>query len=198
VKKIALFGGAFNPIHRSHVKMAFYVSLLDIIDKTWIMPCYKSVYRKKIIDPEHRLNMCRLAIERLNNVTKPLNIEISDFEIKNKLTGKSYDILKRLKKKYKYDFHIIIGQDNADNIHDWYEYEKIINEFPFIVFPRNIQRKSLDWYKKEPHMFLDKNMPTMCSTDIRYSIGINSNVYTEQLDKKVIKYIKENNLYGYK
>src|SRR5262249_49056384 len=40
-QKVALLGGAFDPIHRGHIEVAAEVLRLDGVDEVWLMPCYE-------------------------------------------------------------------------------------------------------------------------------------------------------------
>jgi len=89
--KVALFGGSFNPIHIGHFQTAKLV--LDTsksFDEVWFMPCYKSKYGKKLVDAQHRLNMCSLACHA------DARMQVSDYEIDQRFAGETYHFLKQL------------------------------------------------------------------------------------------------------
>ncbi len=59
--KVALLGGAFDPITSGHIATAQLVlNVSKSFDEVWIMPCCQHL-TKKLTSPEHRLEMCRLA-----------------------------------------------------------------------------------------------------------------------------------------
>lgn len=197
MKKVAILGGAFDPIHKGHITMTYYIDMLQLADEIWIVPCYKHMYGKNMTSAEDRLTMCNLAIEYMKySVDTP--VKISDFEIKNKLVGKSYDILNKIKSSHEdIQISLVIGQDNADMIESWYEPQKIINEFPFIVFPRkHMFKTSNKWYLKQPHIFVNQKLPNISSTEIRENINTCFYKYATLLSPKVYDYIVEKKLYG--
>ena len=84
-KKIWILGDSFNPITKGYILVAEYVLESEIkFDEIWLLPSYTSLYGKKLVSSNHRINMCKLAIE--NNK----KIKICDFEIVNKLKSSTY------------------------------------------------------------------------------------------------------------
>lgn len=191
--KIAIYGGAFNPIGRHHIKIANEIINTGIIDEVWIMPCYKSMSGKKLEDSDHRLNLCQIAIN-INNNNK---IKLCNFEIKNQLVGQSYDIIKKFYENYstKNKFYFLIGADNAVNIERWNNYEKLLQIIPFIVIPRkdyNIHHDA--WCYKEPHIYLNNCFTdNTSSTEIRNELKITK--YSDLIFDEMNEYIKKYNLY---
>ena len=63
MKKMALFGGTFDPIHSSHVSMARRLADVLGLDAVLLMPTYVPPHkiREHMASPQHRLEMCRLA-----------------------------------------------------------------------------------------------------------------------------------------
>ncbi len=199
--KIAILGGAFNPITEAHIQVAnFVLNSTKLFDEVWIMPCYSHAYGKDMASAKHRINMCELAIA--NNP----RIKVFDYEIKNKFTGKTYDLFNKLinDKKYKdnYDFHMIIGMDNANEIHKWYNHKKLIELVKFIVVPRKgVERiKKVNWYLNQPHVFLDfENQLIECSsTEVRELIKNREFLALDEenfLNNDVFEYITAKKLY---
>lgn len=189
--KIALFGGAFNPIGEHHINIANRIINSGIVDEVWIMPCYKSMSNKKLEDGYHRLNMCHIAIHNNNK------IKVCDFEIKHKLIASSYEILEKFYKEYNngYQFYFLIGADNAINIEKWPDYDKTLQMISFIVLPRgDVKINDNAWCCKQPHQYLKSiDIENGSSTEIRNDIKSNnkSNLIFEEINK----YINEYNLY---
>jgi len=201
-----ILGGAFDPITPGHVEVAkFLLDFSEQFDDVWIMPCYKHIYGKRMASPEHRLNMCRLATKHDRRIT------VSDFEIKHKLGGETYHLVKKLLSedfaKNERDFSMAIGMDNANTFNKWVNYEDLERMIRFVVIPRTgveIAKKS-GWYLKPPHMLLvpEKPLSKISSTDVRTSLkeywqinfinGLKSS--TNLIHPDVFQYIKDNNLY---
>lgn len=197
---IGILGGAFNPITKAHIGTAKYVLNSKFnIHKILLLPCYKSTTNKTMQTPQHRLNMCELAINNCNDV----NIQVCDFEIKHKLTGSFIQILKQF-----YDnvdnnnaYYFIIGLDNAININKLNDYKIIMNSIPFIIVPRigYVDNSCDKWYSQYPHIFIENSYPIIelaSSTIVRDILKSNSNQNILQyLFENVYEYILRNNLY---
>lgn len=202
MKTIAILGGSFNPITLGHTQIATIVS--SFCDRVWIQPCYQHMHGKNLIDAKHRVKMCHLALDSLNNTTITADlksrISVSEYEIKNKLTGSTYEIIQHLKENCpKFKFYMVIGQDNADSIEKWKNPEELISSTPFIVFPRKGYRTKDNpnaWYKKAPHCFLGgfAQMVVQCSsTEVREMIRV---CYDSSfVAPEVLQYIRANKLY---
>lgn len=195
MKKIALFGGSFNPIAKHHINIANELLNYDI-DEVWIMPCYESINKKKKLESsEHRLNMCNIAI--INNDSK--KIKICNFEIENKLLDSPNEIMIEFLKYYKNDsnkFYFVMGADNANNIHNWIDSEKAFNLLPFIIIPREGYDIKKDiWKKESPHIYIN-NFNIVLGSSTQFREDFKKDKTSELIDRDVLKYIKENNLYN--
>lgn len=207
--KVAIYGTAANPIHLGHLQVAqFVLNTSGEFDEVWILPAFKHMYHKNMVSPEHRLEMCKLAVE----VDK--RIKVFDYEIKNQLAGETYNLFKRLKEEKelteKYQFSMIIGLDNANTFDKWVNFEELERMVRFVVVPRaGIERNNSDWYLKPPHIFLNNENTGIIdtsSTEIRKllkkwknstddeKIKINSQL-EYLLGINVFEYIQKNNLY---
>lgn len=196
--KVALLGGAFNPITLGHIQLAqFVLNTSGQFDEVWIMPTYNHMYNKKMLSPEQRLEMCRLVA----NVDR--RIKVFDYEIKNQLSGETFYLFKRLLQEKelvdKYDFSLIIGLDNANTFDKWVNYEELERLAKFVIVPRKGYKRdeSVDWYLKPPHIFLntETDIIEISSTDIRNMIVDGDENVFKYLNSDVYKYIIDNNLY---
>jgi nicotinate-nucleotide adenylyltransferase len=193
--KIGLFGGAFDPITKSHMKLCNYLVDNNLVDEVWIMPCYVSYYDKKMVDCHNRLMMCQIAVD--NN--KNSKIKVSDYEIANKLSGETYDIVEKLVQDYKeHTFRFVIGLDNALKIHTWSRWEDLAKLTPFIVFPRVVGENHVDnlWCMKEPHVYLASyKADSVSSTQVRKEIR--ENKFSDLVDLGVCTYVIDHGYYTY-
>lgn len=194
MKKIALYGGAFNPPTKGHQQLAELIS--NYFDEVWIMPCNNHLFKPNLISNENRLYMLNLID------FKKENIIISDFEIKSKLTGKLYETLEILKTIYKdYSFHIVLGSDNLNNIKTFFNYENLIKENNFCIIERKGFDLSTEIYNS---LFLENknniiienknNIMEISSSYIRENIK-NDNI-SNYIDENVLNFIKKQKLYS--
>ena len=191
--KVCILGGAFNPIHNGHINASkFILNTSKTFDEVWLMPCYNHSDGKRMETPHHRLEMCKLAVQ------KDGRIKVSDYEIKNKLKGETYHLAKRILEedwaKNKYDLSIAIGQDNANSFEDWVNYRHLEKMIRFVVLTRKgveIPSGSV-WYLNPPHIYLndENDLTNISSTKVRelFNLG-KENELKFFLDEKVFNYI---------
>ncbi|MBD5632196.1 MAG: nicotinate (nicotinamide) nucleotide adenylyltransferase [Clostridia bacterium] len=131
--KIAIFGGAFNPVHNEHINIVLSAKNSLGMDKIIIMPTFISPHKSgsMIARAKDRLKMCRLAFDGIEGV------EVSDYEVKRGGVSYSYITCRHFKKLYPEDeLYFIIGSDNLDGFHLWREPEEILKCVTLIVCTR--------------------------------------------------------------
>lgn len=130
--KVAVLGGAFDPIHKGHLQIARYAKKKLGVDEVWFMPTKTSPLKHaQIASFQQRVHMIQRA-------TQPYRyMRICTLE--NELEGYSYTIrtVKELKKRYPtYEFCWLIGDDQAEQFVKWKDSEELKNLLPFYVFSR--------------------------------------------------------------
>ena len=212
-KDIAIFGGTFNPVHIGHYEIAKYFIDNYIVDEVWVLPSYESPHKdidtKKSFDD--RVNMLKLAFNDLKNVT----INTFEEEYYNQYNDKtySYEVLNALKNKYlNCRFHFVVGFDSIKNIHTWHNYVDLIRDYWFYIFDREDNEfKTIEQKKnyldnlgknfgfKFIYEMFDIKITNISSSEIRNVFkNYNNNIefINKYLNKNVIQYIIDNNLYG--
>lgn len=195
MKNVALLGGAFDPPTKGHMAIAEAVLELPDIDEVWFMPCYIHMFDKTMRPYRSRVEMLRL----MANGNDKLNV--FQFELENNLdTGSTHELLTILKDDYWYsefNFHFIVGLDNANSIEKWHRWEEIIELAAFIVLPRDDQAPNKKaWYSKKPHRILDKEIPSVSSTLARACLfSTDESGARDTLTKDVYDYICTEGLY---
>jgi nicotinate-nucleotide adenylyltransferase len=193
--RIGILGGSFNPPHISHIELArFVIDNIPVLDEIWLMPCHKHAFGKKLLDFNHRYEMCRLAVQGYSK------LNASDYE-RESLFGNTYRMLCCFRSDYGNFItpYMIIGMDAALEIEKWQEWEKLIKEFRFIVVDRAGYTTIGGWFMKKPHIYLKDRyniIPELSSTDIRDQLVCDVIIPGLHINHKVLKYIKDNNLYG--
>jgi len=196
--KVAILGGAFDPITVGHIQTAqFVLNTSREFDEVWIMPANKHMAGKSMTTAYHRLEMCELASK------KDGRIKVFDYEIENELAGETYNFFKRLKTDKElnetHNFSMIIGLDNANNFDKWVNFEELERMVRFVVVPRKgVERNpDVDWYLKQPHIFLNHETDIMeiSSTEVKESLKSKWPGVVDGLDYEVLKYIVNYKLY---
>jgi nicotinate-nucleotide adenylyltransferase len=204
--KIALFGGAFDMTTNGHIEVAkFVLNTSGEFDEVWLVPAYKHMYNKPMVSAEHRINMGNLAAQ------VDRRIKIFDYEIKNELSGETYNLFKRLAVENEltemYNFSMVIGLDNANTFDKWVNYESLERMTRFVVIPRKGVEPdpNVSWYLKPPHIYLtgENHIPEISSTYVKKLIKDYREKPDQELEffilqninENVFKYIMDNNLY---
>ncbi len=165
---LGIYGGAFDPPHRSHEMCIRYaLSPPQSLDRVWVLPSGQRVDKPNQLSFDHRMAMAKLAFEDISGVF------VGAYESPSYRTGPiyTYDTISILKKKYpNWNFHLIVGSDNAD-VSSWHEGQALLQLLgSVIVVPRTDDRSS---------------------TSVR--TGLHSSLPT--LNPKVANYIKVHGLY---
>lgn len=196
--KIAIFGGAFNPVHNGHINLVKkYIELLKP-DKMLIIPTANPPHREShnFVSEKHRFNMLNLAFEGIASV------EISDIEFH--LQGKSYTYhtIREMKKLYPAaDFYLIVGEDQFLYFDKWYKYKEILDMAVLCTAQRNMDKKQeLKAFAEnvlhcENYILADFDPVIVSSSEIRAKLNNNESV-DRLIPEKVLNYINENELYG--
>lgn len=198
---IAIFGGAFNPVHNGHLHLARellrFVGTIEHFDKLVIIPTANPPHKTNdgLISGEHRINMLKLAFEDFDNV------EISTIEFESKEKSYTYNTIKKLKKIYPNDdFTLLIGSDQLFYFKKWYKYDKILKLADVVAITREeCERQAVadflndDELKGRVHALVSKPV-VVSSTDIREKVRTGQDI-SSLVPKLVENYIKENKLY---
>jgi nicotinate-nucleotide adenylyltransferase len=188
--KIGIFGGSFNPPTKGHTRLANYIAESGVVDRVYMMPCYKSLYNKELTSGSDRLKMIELASRHPH--VMPL-----DWEIKNKIEGKgTYEIMKMLEREFAGDtLYFVIGLDNSQKVRTWRNGHLIIDELRFIVVPREGTVANDMWFTNYPHIYLKDYEPDdISSSKVKSLLKENGN-FNQHLDFFVSQYIIQNQLY---
>lgn len=121
--KIALYGGAFNPVHSEHLNIVLAAKERLGLDKVIVIPTNVSPHKKGVMSArgKDRLTMCRLAFENVSGV------EVSDEELKRGGVSYSYVTCRHFKKIYSDDeLYFIVGADMLKTFEFWKEPEEIL------------------------------------------------------------------------
>ena len=190
--KIGLYFGTFNPIHIGHFIIANHMAEYSDLDQIWMVVTPHNPLKKKntLLDDSHRLQMVHLATEDFPKI-KPSDIEF-------KLAQPNYTIntLTHLQEKYpKYEFSLIMGEDNLKSLHKWKNYEVILEHHEIYVYPRISSEEENLEFKNHPKIhIIHAPIVEISSTFIRENIKIGKNV-KPLLPNKVWEYIDHNNFY---
>ena len=179
-----LFVGSFNPVTTSHIEIAKDLLEDKIINHIYFLPVNSQKTNLESI--EDRINMLNLVFN--NNMTS-LNIyNYSESGIFN------YSILEKVKSDKKIT-HIIMGSDLFLKFKTFMNYEDILKNYSLIVINRgdSLEKELRSYLNYRDKIIIINKEYFGSSTESRKSLKEKQSIY---LDKKVLDYIKENNLYN--
>ncbi len=187
--KIGIFGGSFNPPHKSHIKIAKELIYKNYVDKLIFVPTASNYEKEDLVNINHRINMLNLTV---NN--KSMNVS----NISDNGCFYTYQVLDYFKKMYPNDeLYFITGTDNLSYFKTWKRYRYILNNYHVIVIDRD---NNIDSLLSEFKRYKDKivvaniKIKAMSSTLIRSLINDNKSIL-KYVEKDVDNYIKTNGLY---
>ena len=129
-RKIAIYGGSFDPIHVGHVALAEAAVREIRLDKLIFMPAYISPFKKdlKSTDGKDRCGMIETVL--------PLNEAfcLSEYELK-KGGEASYTIetLQYFDSLTDAELYFVLGFDSVIDLDKWYKGEEILRTYPLIT-----------------------------------------------------------------
>lgn len=173
-KKIGFLGGSFNPPHLGHVAIAQQILEEGWVDQVWVVPCWEHPFDKKLIPFQHRFEMSLLAFA-------PLGEKVEVLEVEKRLGGKSYTLrtIQHLKRSHpEVQFFLILGQDAAQEVKQWYRYEELKESVEWLTIPRGPQ----------------STIPNVSASVVRKALRKGESL-EEVLPKSVIQYIQKEKLY---
>lgn len=191
--KTGIFGGAFNPVHNGHVRLAEEAVKQLKLKRLLIIPTYDSPHKEtRLADFDARMEMCRRAFSHIEGA------EISDIE--RRLGGTSYTIntVRELKRQYPGEqFYLLIGGDMLFYFEKWFKYESLLNETKVCAVARD-NDSFVDMLEYANELGKVKVLPTkaveVSSTEIREKLAAGESI-SSLVPDAVAEYIAEGGLY---
>lgn len=190
--RIGIFGGSFNPPHKMHQDIALGLISEGYIDKVIFVPTSNYYPKPGLVKDRDRLEMVKLMIEGYHC------FDVSDYEF-GRLTY-TYQTLDYFQKLYPDDeIYFICGSDNLSDIDTWKSYQEIFSNFKILVIPREDNMEKLfRKYDKYRDRIIIGNLKHdfLSSTWIRAKLKAGkSDMVREALNRKVLSYIEDHQLY---
>ena len=133
MKKIGIYSGSFNPIHHGHVMLANYLVEFSDLDELWFVVTPQNPLKQKedLLDDDERLKMVKLAIG------DDPRFFVSDIEMHLPAPSYTINTLSVLSGQHPdCQFVFICGMDSLQNMKHWREYQRILDNYELLVFPR--------------------------------------------------------------
>lgn len=190
-QRIGIFGGAFDPVHLGHVRVAESFWGSNLIDRLLILPTPVSPHKETENQSsfKHRFEMLKLAFKSYDSVI------ISDLEAHLPKPSYTLQTIEHLQDENPENIYFLcIGEDNLESFHKWWKYEDILKKVTIIVARRpDAQSSEQKSEILERAIFVDHNEMEISSTEIREGVRIDNLI--KYVPVPVADYIRSNNLY---
>ena len=192
MRRVAIFGGSFDPIHIGHAMIANYLSQCGMIDELWLMPGRVNPLKAdhRPAPDRHRLEMCRIVADRC------VNVKVCDIEFAMPEPSYTCNTLSRLRELYPdTEFILLIGSDNWLIFDKWKNGDEILCNHRILIYPRPGCDVAPDSLPAGVTLLNDLPTAQISSTFIREGLksGLNLNYL---LPAAILDYIISNNLYS--
>lgn len=195
VKKLGVFGGAFDPPHLAHRALA-EVALAQLqLDELRVLPTGHAWHKTRpLTAAPHRLAMARLAFAGLPA------LQLDEREIRRAGPSYTLDTLRELHAEQPgAALYLIMGKDQADVLPTWRDWQEIVRLAIICVADRDVLTGRETQFVPPPEMasrFRKLHMPAM---DIS-ATGIRARVASQQgiaplVSAPVARYIEDHHLY---
>lgn len=212
-KKVAIFGGTFNPFHTGHLHVLNQIQDRFNFDQVNVVPAAQNPLKESLDGPtpEERLEMLKLGVQDLNFVN------VDEQELKR--GGKSFtvDTVSFYSQTHKPEnLFLVVGADQFENFDQWKNFEEILKlcnlivvarpgfHFPFSVdeLPEGLKNLVSEMEKQFITLKTDRSIEFLrikeskvSATDVRKKLRSDRQV-DQLLPIKVEEYIRSKGLYA--
>ena len=193
MKRVLLYFGSFNPVHRGHIALAEYAVESNIADEVILIVSPQNPHKQsdELAAEFSRYEMCQAACQASKY---PEKILVSAVEFTLPRPSYTIDTLKFLSENFgdKMEFSLLMGADNVERFDRWKSYEQILESYPIFVYPR--RGYAVEKFADRVTVLADAPLFDYSATDVRTAIAEGGNI-SEMVIPEVESYIKLNQIY---
>ena len=194
--RVGLYGGAFDPPHRTHMALAQVAIEQLQLDVLHIVPTGHAWHKQRpLTEARHRLAMCQLAFEDLQKV------RVDDRETLRSGPTYTVDTLAELRALYpEASLFLVMGEDQARALHTWHRASDVGRAATICVASRSDSNAASGPAASEialqDAVFQPLHLPPspMSATDIRDKAARGESV-APLVFESVARYIDQHHLY---
>lgn len=133
-RRIGVYGGTFDPIHRGHLEVARAAVDHFDLDEMLIVPAHRPPHKttSRIADAYHRYAMAALA------TLDDARLKVSTVELEAPDRPYTFETMRRLREVFgpRACLFFVIGADSFEEINLWREPERILDSSNLVVITR--------------------------------------------------------------
>jgi len=133
-RRIGVYGGTFDPVHRGHVEIARRILALFELDEVIFVPAYVAPHKAGagVASPFHRFAMLALATE------DEKQLRVSTLELDAPERPYTVETIARMREQFgdKTRLFFIMGADSWGEIATWRDWERLLQSCDHIVVTR--------------------------------------------------------------
>ncbi len=133
LRKIAIYGGTFDPVHHAHLILAREAIETLSLEKVILVPAAISPLKKAapVASGEVRLAMLRAAINR-----EP-EFEVDECELRRSPPSYTIDTIREIRRRERgAEIYCLIGEDNVERLPQWSRFPELDKMVRFVVLDR--------------------------------------------------------------
>lgn len=189
--RIGIFGGTFDPIHRTHVAIGRRALSYSKLDRVLFVVAADPPHKgsENITSADLRYAMVEAALEEEPGL-EPCDIELHR-------AGPSYtaDTVKALRERYPdAEFLLIVGEDSLVDLPNWYKTRDILDEVNLLVLPRPGTQVPVSEALKGRYEMLPFEKSDISSTEVRSRLSAGKRA-DDALPPAVQQFVTEKGLY---
>ncbi|HEY2614799.1 MAG TPA: nicotinate-nucleotide adenylyltransferase [Chthoniobacterales bacterium] len=134
MKRVAIFGGTFDPIHHGHLILARETVEALQLDRLIFVPAAISPHKLdwKVSAAAARVEMLRAAIE-----SEP-KFQLDEMELERPPPSYSIDTVEALRlREQAAEFFYLVGEDNVSGLRTWHRFDELSKMVQFVVLERS-------------------------------------------------------------
>lgn len=136
LRRVGIFGGTFNPVHRGHVQVAREAKEACGLEHLSVVPAAIPPHKgmEGIAAADDRLEMTRLAFAGMEGFS------VSDLEIRREGPSYTIDTVRAFRETQEEgtEVFLLIGIDAFLELHTWMAHKKLFQEAPLLVMSRPV------------------------------------------------------------
>lgn len=214
MKRIAFYGGSFDPVHNGHLTIAEELTRIFDLDEFVLIPAFHAPHKARLkpTSAYHRFAMVSLA------TLDTANTKVSTIELEAPEKPYTIETLTKLKSELPDDeIFFVMGADSWQEITTWRNWEQVLAEVNIIVVTRpnyeigfshvtdQIRKRIIDkrtqslvakLSSEEPRIYItDAVQMDISATGIRNMIRANETSWKRSVNRKVAEHIEKYDLY---